>query len=408
MSALQLTTILAKLPELLALTPEDLSKMTVKQLKAKAELLQIQGVYKLKKKQLIKAISSEVANLNNFANISAEEKITAAKVIKQAKQNTDYSIPISELGQKTYARLREIVTLSSNLDEIKERCNGLVAAVAAAESKEYEFSTIKSRRTELKKFLDSTAATETPLVKSNMLDTSAYFYSQLLSFQREESLELNRKYKSAVQQKNRGEKTKVKLNNLIDKCLNTLELLDNGKNPKWTELSIALALGTGRRMAEIHSLGNFEYVSDNRIYFSGQAKTREAEGSNSEYEIISLFPARLMIKALKYLEECGRRLPKEVQEENPKACNKAYAMALSRSLNKYPNVTYKSLRALYADILWQSKKEEYSRTGIEKHSLYSQWLGHIDFNGKIDSTFMSYMIYAIDDFDQFKDSIDIN
>lgn len=159
-------------------------------------------------------------------------------------------------------------------------------------------------------------------------------------------------------------------------------------------------------MAEIHSLAEFKLKSENHLYFSGQAKTRDAENASDNYEIYTLFPALLMVRALEYLELCDRRLSKLLQENEPKACNKAFAMALSRSLRGYPNITYKSLRALYADILWQLKKDIYESKGIEKHTIYSEWLGHISQDGAMDSTFMSYMIYQIKDFNQVRNLVE--
>jgi hypothetical protein len=40
----------------------------------------------------------------------------------------------------------------------------------------------------------------------------------------------------------------------------------------------------------------------------------------------------------------------------------------------------------------------------EKHTRYSDWLGHIDKDGKDDATFKSYMLYSITDLDCLRDN----
>jgi hypothetical protein len=61
------------------------------------------------------------------------------------------------------------------------------------------------------------------------------------------------------------------------------------------------------------------------------------------------------------------------------------------------------LRAIYAECLWglmpRSEQEK-----AEKHTRYSDWLGHIDKDGKDDATFKSYMLYSITDLDCLRDN----
>lgn len=408
MNATKLTTVLAQIPDLLDLSIEDFHNMTVKDLKAKANLLRLSGTYKLKKKELVNAIWEELNNIKYFINTEAQQKSIASAKIIEAKKDDSYSIPITEVGEKTYQRLRDIAIKSQNLDEMKIKINSLVAAVAASEQKEYKFSTVKSRRTDLKEYIDNKTSLENPLLKDTVSIASDYFYTNLLAFQKEDSLELNRQYKKRVKAKNRGEKIRVKISNLVENCLQTLDELDANEKPKWTKVSIALSLGTGRRMAEIHSLGSFEYVDRYKLHFSGQAKTRDSEDAKDSYEIPTIFPAKLMVMGLEYLGECERRLSADVQKGDRKAVNKQFGMALSRAMDRYQDINYKALRAIYADLVWSFGKSEYEAKGIEKHTLYSDWLGHVDIDGQQDSTFMSYMTYAIADLDRVKKLLNWN
>lgn len=227
-----------------------------------------------------------------------------------------------------------------------------------------------------------------------------YFYQQLLSFQREDSVALSKSYRKQVGVKNR-EKTPVAIADLVRACKKTLEELLNGQEPHWTKVSVAVALGTGRRMAETHSLGIFEVTGKFEMHFSGQAKTRDAEQAKTDFDIPTLFPAATLKRAIDYLSEQGRRLDPEIQKADRNAVNTAYAMGLSREMSKYSGINYKGLRALYAECQWAFLPES-ERNKTEKHIKYSDWLGHIDKEGASDATFMSYMVYQVADIDEIK------
>lgn len=55
---------------------------------------------------------------------------------------------------------------------------------------------------------------------------------------------------------------------LIDDCLSLLNSAD------FYEIVVGLALLTGRRLTEIVKTGEFEYINTNKVFFSGQLKTR--------------------------------------------------------------------------------------------------------------------------------------
>lgn len=318
--------------------------------------------------------------------------------MKQLKKNENYQIPISEVAEKTYQRLREIASKGSNLQEMKETINGVVAAIAKSEQREFEFSTVKARRLDIKKMLQLMVDAEIPLLKETMQILVDYFYSQLLSFQREDSIQLNKTYKNQVKARN-TEKTPIQIAQLVADCRKTLEQLSRGESPHWTKVSIAAALGLGRRMVEVHSLGHFEVTEKYQMHFSGQAKTRDADGAKTEFAIPTLFPAKQLKAAIDYLDEQGRRLPAEQQEADQRAVNGAFAMALSRAMAKYPDISYKGLRAVYAECQWALLPDS-EKARIEKHIKYSTWLGYMDKDGAQDATFMSYIIYQVEDFDQ--------
>jgi hypothetical protein len=154
-------------------------------------------------------------------------------------------------------------------------------------------------------------------------------------------------------------------------------------------------------MAEIHSLGSFEVAGRYSLHFTGQAKTRGAEDAKTDYTIPTLFPAATLKRAIEYLGEQGRRLDPQVQKSDRNAVNRAYAMALSRAVDKYPGISYKGLRAIYAECQWALLPES-EKVETSQHRKYSDWLGHIDKDGSIDTTFVSYMVYNVTDIELVK------
>ena len=69
--------------------------------------------------------------------------------------------------------------------------------------------------------------------------------------------------------------------------------------------------------------------------------------------------------------------------------------ALSRAMGKQV-CTYKELRAIYAELMWH-KHQTGSR---EKHTYYSEILGHTNQFGASNSTYTSYMIFEVLDLDK--------
>lgn len=396
--AIPLSHILDKLADLLPLTYDQLNEMTSKQLRDNvAKILGVPKAYQLKKAELLQTCWLGLENLRAQLQVAEADQQQAKVKLSQLKKNEDYQIPVAEVAAKTYARLREFAQKEPDLQRMKEATNGLVATVSSREMKEFEFSTVKNRRLDIKKAMDLMVNVEALLMRDTMQTLVEYFYHQLLSFQREDSIILNKDYKTGVKEKNLN-KPSIEISQLVTDCLQTLEQLENGKELHWTKVSVAFALGTGRRMAEVHSLGSFEVTGEFSFHFSGQAKTRNALGAKDDYEIPTLFPAATLKLAIDYLEKQGRRLDPEIQKADRNAVNRTYAMHLSRAMSKYPNVNYKGLRAIYAECQWALLPDA-AKVKTSQHSKYSEWLGHIGSDGAIDTTFVSYMVFNVIDID---------
>ena len=400
-AAISLTYILDKLTDLLPLTYDQLAAMTSKELRDDiAKILGVTKAYQLKKADLLERCWEGLESVRAQLQIDATERSEAKAALKNLKKNDDYSIPIEVVAIQAYQRLREIANTNKDFQAMKEKVNGLVAAIARGEMLDYAFSTVKTRRVDINRAMQTMVKGEIPLLKETMQVLTEYFYSQLLSFQREDSVELSKTYRQKVKGKNTA-KTPIEITSLVEGCQRTLDQLMAEKEPHWTKVSVAAALGTGRRMAEIHSLGSFEVAGRYSLHFSGQAKTRGAEDAKTDYTIPTLFPAATLKRAIEYLEEQERRLDPEEQKRDRNAVNRAYAMALSRAVDKYPGISYKGLRAIYAECQWALLPES-EKVKTSQHRKYSDWLGHIDKDGSIDTTFVSYMVFNVTDIEAVK------
>jgi hypothetical protein len=387
---ISLTAQLTQASQLLELDPQSLAACTVAELKAYAKALNIRGAWKMNKQALLDAITAELDNLRGMMEAATEQAAKSSQALKALKAEGG-SLPIHEVATKAYKRLREIVKSSQSFESLKEAAQSLAATVARVEMREHEISTaIKTRRPQIKRAMIDHAHSE-GMMQTDMVDAVDVFYAALCAYQRQDSLTLNREYKQAVQAKNEGKKA-IAIAPTVAKYRDILEAMAAGGDVHWCDLSIALALGSGRRMAEIHSLGSFEVVGEYAIHFSGQAKTRDADGSKDDYEIPTLYPARLLKMAHDRLIAIGRTLPRSAQLDNPRAVNKTYNMALSRRLAQAP-YTYKEFRAIYAELMWAKN----GTSNREKHTYYSEILGHNNMHGASNSTYTSYMIFDIID-----------
>ncbi len=142
----------------------------------------------------------------------------------------------------------------------------------------------------------------------------------------------------------------------------------------YTGLSLGLMLLTGRRMSEILHSGNFEYIADDRVMFSGQLKTRESPTAKTyPFSIPVLCDANKIIEAFKRL----RAMPEIAAIKNIVGCNRKAGMIGAQCKAHYKSLIKecipKDLRAAYAQICLVYKRNE-KRTDYEPY--FADILGH--------------------------------
>ena len=151
----------------------------------------------------------------------------------------------------------------------------------------------------------------------------------------------------------------------------SITLLDH---VSYTGLSLGLMLLTGRRMSEILYNGNFEYIADDRVMFSGQLKTRESPTAKTyPFSIPVLCDANKIIEAFKRL----RAMPQIADIKSVRACNSKAGMIGDMCKSHYKDLikdcVSKDLRAAYAQICLVYKRNE-NRTDYEPY--FADILGH--------------------------------
>jgi hypothetical protein len=129
---------------------------------------------------------------------------------------------------------------------------------------------------------------------------------------------------------------------------------------KWEDVSCALALTTGRRMAEIHLSATFEQIGEYQVAFTGQlkGKSRKVKTSakdkaialrNYRFEIPTLVKAEYVVEGLRWLGDEGKRLD---PSDDPSRVNRRYSKQLSKRVGECwdfmgNDTTYHKLRSAY-------------------------------------------------------------
>ena len=156
------------------------------------------------------------------------------------------------------------------------------------------------------------------------------------------------------------EKESVSFKPIYEFAVAVLNGLDKLKAPDWKKVSIALAIATGRRMAEIHlTSSSFEYINPTSCNFTGQLKVKgDAEEyfeKNPSYPIPTLIDAKLVCSAHEWLKKNSKTV-----EDTRVAANR-YTKDLSDAMKVLKNrfhiehdfFTYKGLRTIYAQVCSQ-------------------------------------------------------
>lgn len=155
-----------------------------------------------------------------------------------------------------------------------------------------------------------------------------------------------------------GNRVTIDLSNSLRYCQNILIEVVEGGSPNWMDVSCAVALSSGRRMAEVHLSAQFSKINDYTIGFKGQLKGKERKVKIDdravnlkavEYKIPTLLKADLVIVGLDYLDKKDKRFD---SNEDPERVNRRFSKTLNlhcKQFDIFPEDerTYHKFRAAY-------------------------------------------------------------
>ena len=178
------------------------------------------------------------------------------------------------------------------------------------------------------------------------------------------------------------------LREMIKKCRKAIQ---DKKDPYL--VAIGLMGLTGRRPVEILKTGHFKPLNSNHVRFSGQAKTREAEGTKDNYKIPVLDDPKEIIQALEYIRE-----KLDLKSESNERVNSVYTRKMLDSAKhffkkvKLPekiHLSNKSLRSMYVSA-------SYELLGMDEKMSFNAFAARVLGHSKLDkNTANSYTYFTI-------------
>jgi hypothetical protein len=225
------------------------------------------------------------------------EKLAPFTATKRKNGDTQQGIT----GWKKLASRETVVLKDKYPDERKES--------------EKTFSTATAQLTVLKRELMKAAKSQLkdPANFHKVETIITHFHQELVSHFSSYKERANIEYRERVENRsNTANLIKVDLADYLQKANQVLTDLENGSNQDWRDVSCALSLVTGRRQSEIHHSAEFREVGDYEVEFKGQlkGKTRKEKGvslKEAVFRIPTLVKAHLVVNALSWLEENGKR-----------------------------------------------------------------------------------------------------
>jgi|694.fasta_scaffold14691_12 hypothetical protein len=170
----------------------------------------------------------------------------------------------------------------------------------------------------------------------------------------------NTRYRETVTERRKVEnRIEIDLTNSLKYAYNILTDVKNGEDKiNWLDVSCAIALATGRRMAEVHLSASFELIDSYSVEFTGQLKGKDrkirvvnkaVKLRDVTFKIPTLLPADLIVNALDWLGKNGKRFDKD---EDPERVNRRFSKTLNQACKDWDifpadERTYHKFRAAY-------------------------------------------------------------
>ena len=226
---------------------------------------------------------------------------------------------------------------------------------------EKEFGTCLRQITALKKQLRKAAKTDLkdPMVVNQVNTIIANFGNALSDQFASYKIKQNARYREEVQVRRTEEnRIEIDLTNSLKFCYEVLKSIKDGTEENWMDVSSAIALATGRRMAEVHLSASFEQIGDYEVIFKGhlKGKDRRVRIENKSipvrdygFRIPTLLPTELVCFGLQWLGDRDKRFP---TNEDPERVNRRWSKVLNSHIKDWDifpegQRTYHKFRAAY-------------------------------------------------------------
>lgn len=226
------------------------------------------------------------------------------------------------------------------------------------------YGTCLRQITALKKYLKLAAKTELkdPANYHPVLTIITHFGNALSFLFSPYKARQNESYRGDVDERSTSEhRIELDLSPFLKQAHDVLIEVSNGatkEDIEWRDVSCALALVTGRRMAEVHLSGTFRQLGEYEVAFKGQLKgknrkigvTKEKKIAlrDWEFKIPTLVKAELVIKGIEWLETNGKRF---ARDEDPERVNRRWSKVFTDRVKDewqlYEGVTYHKFRGAY-------------------------------------------------------------
>lgn len=372
---------------------QDLKDMTVTGLKRLASGV-ISGSSKMKKAELITALI-EITKPERVVTELIPD--TPLEAIKANKKKTDKYIDygneqLSIWTENFYKDFRKIVQAKWKSDgtwdnSIHTDIPGLAFRVMrfldTRDGKEKDgglaFTTKLRYRTLICNQLTELVESEKEAVYYKQLSSCLEMLKRQIQIQIGDLTEEKKGLQERQLAKRKKEKETISFKPLHDFATRTLSKVDELSYRQWKHVSIALAIATGRRLAEIHQENTqFEYIDKYHVNFTGQLKVKgDAEkyfAKHPSYEIPVLIDAELVCKAHQWLKD-----NKKVVDDS-KAVNRRYSGDISQAMKglktnldiNHKLFTYKGLRTIYAQV----SNKLFNNNDSDNTLYLAQILGH--------------------------------
>jgi hypothetical protein len=264
---------------------------------------------------------------------------------------------------------------------------------------EKTYGTATSQITKLKKALKKEVKhlIKDPALYHRTLTIITQFGDALSFLFREYKSHSNKIDREAANERTASEnRLELDLTPFIKESHRLLTLAANGATTadiEWRDVSCAIALVSGRRMAEVHLSGEFDVIDDYHLSFKGQLKGKARKVKVSaddgtkkdvmlrdfEFTIPSLVKAELVVNGIKWLDANGKRFSKDEPQERVNArWSKVLSERVRDEWNLFEGMTYHKFRGAYFAACVRNAELEGSVKSVDYERYAFQILGDND------------------------------